>query len=52
LTFYPISRDVAGNSNDELSWLNPSTNKALILSPDENEDEGIKAKLLDDDTNK
>jgi hypothetical protein len=50
--FTQFPDDVAGNLNEDSSSLNPSTKRALILSPDENEDDGIKAKLLLDAANK
>jgi hypothetical protein len=50
--FTQFPDDVAGNRNNELLSVNPPTNKALILSPDEIDDEGIKAKLLLDDAYK
>jgi hypothetical protein len=43
---------VAANIKDDESWVNPSTNKALILSPDEIEEEGIKVMLFEEDAYK
>ena len=50
--FTQFPDDVAGNIKDDESSENPSTNKALTLSPDEIEDEGIKVMLLDEDAYK
>ena len=50
--FTQFPKDVAVNIKDDESSVNPSTNKALILSPDEIEDEGIKVMLFEEDAYK
>jgi hypothetical protein len=52
LPFTQFPDDVAGNVKDDSSSVYPSTNKALTLSPDEIEEEGIKVMLFEEDAYK